>query len=170
MGKIFYTENSLYDSDSFIKKILAEFYGLENAVILRTENGKPYVENGPFFSVSHTANKLFVVLSSMNVGLDAELLSRKVNYTAIIKKFPFSEREEITCEKDFLYHWVAKESAVKYLGSTLARDLQNLTFQNGKLFYKTIELPVKLSFLILEDFLLAVCSENEPKDLPLILL
>ena len=129
MGKLFYTEKALYSSEAFIKKILSEFYDMQSAVILRTENGKPYIENGPFFSISHTEDKLFALFSNQEVGLDAENLNRKVNYLPIVKKFPISEREEITCEKDFLHHWVAKESAIKYLGATLAHDLKDLSFQ-----------------------------------------
>ena len=165
MGKIFYTEKSLYTSESFIKKILAEFYGIENAVVLRTKNGKPYVENGPYFSVSHTANKLFVVFSAQNVGLDAELLSRKVNYKLIVKKFPLFEQEEISCDKDFLYHWVAMESAVKYLGGTISHDLKDLAFKERKLFYKSVEMPVKIQFITWENYLLAVCSNTELENL-----
>ena len=144
-----------------MKRILTEFYGIENAVILRTKNGKPYVESGPHFSVSHTNGYLFVAFSSENVGLDAELLSRKIHYLPIVKKFSTLEQTEILNEQDFLYHWTAKESAVKYLGGTLANDLKKLSFIRSILSYQNEEFPVKIHFFTIKDCLLAVCSEKD---------
>ena len=161
MGKIFYAEKSIYSSENAIKRILLEFYEIKNATILRTKNGKPYVESTPFFSVSNTEKMLFIAFSSANVGLDAELLSRKPNYDSIVKKFHKDEREEITCAEEFLKHWVVKESAVKYLGGTLAHDLSKLVFVNDRLLYNGAELPVKLNFFNLEEHLICVCGEED---------
>lgn len=161
MGKIFYTDKSDYSSEEVIKKILTEFYGINNAVILRTENGKPYAQNAPFFSVSHTAERLFIAVSSKNVGLDAEHLSRKVSYAAIVKKFPNAEREEILSNETFLRHWVVKESAVKYLGGTLARDLSKLAFIQECLTYEGVKFPAKPHVFSFEGYVLSVCSEED---------
>lgn len=161
MGKIFYVDKSAFSTEEALKAILSKVYGIPNAVILRTKNGKPYVENGPFFSVSHTEKTLFIAFSSAQIGLDAELLSREINYASILKKFPSEECEEIACTQDFLKHWVVKESAVKYLGGTLARGLQSLSFFQNNLTYKGKELPVKLTFFELEGHILSVCSEED---------
>lgn len=161
MGKIFYADKAAYSSEQAIKWILSEFYGIKNATILRTENGKPYMENGPHFSVSHTEKTLFIAFSSANVGVDAEPLSRKPSYASIVKKFHEDERKEIINAEDFLNHWVVKESAVKYLGGTLASDLQQLTFMQHHLTYKETELPVKLTILHFEGHVLCVCGEED---------
>ena len=161
MEKIFFTDKTAHSSEEALKTLLNEVYNLPNAVILRTKNGKPYVENGPFFSVSHTAEKLFIVFSKANIGLDAELLMRDINYAPILKKFPLPERAEIACKEDFLRHWVVKESAVKYLGGTLARDLQKLSFIKNRLTYENEELPVNVSVLNFEGHLLSVCGEED---------
>lgn len=164
MEKIFYADITAYSSEAAIIKILSEFYGIRNAVILRTENGKPYLENaehGPFFSVSHTTEKLFIAFSSANVGIDAEPLSRKTSYASVVKKFPLEEREEIACAQDFLKHWVVRESAVKYLGGTLARDLKRLSYIDGRLSYGAVELPVKIKIFTFEEHILSVCGEKD---------
>ena len=154
-------DKSAFSTEEALKAILSKFYELPNAVILRTKHGKPYVENGPFFSVSHTEKTLFIAFSSAQVGLDAELLSREIHYASILKKFPIEERGEITSTQDFLKHWAVKESAVKYLGGTLAQDLQKLAFIQNRLTYNGKELPVKLTFLELEGHILSVCGEED---------
>ena len=76
MEKIFYADKSAFATDAALKKILMEYYGKSAPEILRTENGKPYVENGPFFSVTHTNNRLYIVFSEEEIGLDAESITR----------------------------------------------------------------------------------------------
>lgn len=165
MEKIFYTKRSNFpSSEAAVQKILAEHFGVREAVILRTENGKPYLSgNVPplFFSVSHTDDTLFIAFSDENVGIDAELASRGVDYRSIVRKFDENERREIVSVQDFLKHFVVKESAVKWLGGTLARDLYSLKFTQGRLFYGEIELPAALTVKNADGFLIAVCSERD---------
>ena len=146
MGKIFYAETSAYSTNVALKKILLTHYNVDGE-ILRSKNGKPYVKNGPLFSVSHTEKGLFIAFSNESVGLDAELLSRKVNYLPIIKKFPPIEQLEIKNEQTFLKHWVAKESAVKYLGGKLSADLKELCFVKNILYHQGTPFPAPLHFL-----------------------
>jgi 4'-phosphopantetheinyl transferase len=165
MEKIFYANKSIEpDSETAIKRILSEYFNVKNAVIERNENGKPFLANGQtplFFSVSHTGNKLFIAVSDENVGIDAESLYRNVDYLPILKRFAPEERQQIRSVEDFLRFWVAKESAVKWLGGSLAQDLRKLRYTNGRLFYGEIELPVKLVFHSFDTYLLAVCSERD---------
>ncbi len=164
MEKIFYAERSAYPtSEHAVKQVLDEYFALPNATIIRNENGKPYLENGKslFFSVTHTEDMLYIAFSDENVGVDAENLSRMVHFLPIVKKFSLEEREEIRSETDFFYHWTAKESAVKWLGGSIAHDLFKLRFLQGKLYYGEIELPAKLVFLQRDGVLLAVCGERD---------
>ena len=166
MEKIFYTDKSAYpDSESAIKQVLSEYFNLKNVVITKNEHGKPYLENGReislFFSVSHTQNRLFIAFSDENVGIDVENLSRKTDYLPIIKRFSSEERKEILSSADFLRHWVAKESAIKWLGGSLAHDLQKLRFVENRLFYGEIEIPAHLTFHSFENYVLAICSERD---------
>lgn len=165
MEKIFYTNRRNFpSSEAAVQKLLSEHFGIREAEILRTENGKPYLSgNVPplFFSVSHTGDTLFIAFSDENVGIDAELASRQVDYLPIVRKFDESERREIVSRQDFLRHFVVKESAVKWLGGTLARDLYSLKFVRGRLFYGEIELPAAITLKNENGFLIAVCSERD---------
>ena len=165
MEKIFYTDKSAYpNSETAVKYVLAEYFHLKNVEIVKNEHGKPYLENGRdislFFSVSHTENRLFIAVSDENVGIDAESLTRQIDYLPIIKRFAPEERKEILSAIDFLRCWVAKESAVKWLGGSLAHDLHKLRYFSSRLFYGEIELPTHLVFHTLENYLIAVCGER----------
>ncbi|MBQ8684685.1 MAG: 4'-phosphopantetheinyl transferase superfamily protein, partial [Clostridia bacterium] len=152
-------------SENAVQKILAEYFDVENAAILRTENGKPYLEKGKdiplFFSVSHTKDALFIAFCDENVGIDAERLDKQVDYLPIIKRFSDTEREEINSKQAFLRNFTAKESAVKWLGGSLARDFRKLQFVDGKIVYGEIRLPVYTAFPAFDGFVVAVTSERD---------
>lgn len=161
MEKIFYADKSAFATDAALKKILIEYYGKSAPEILRTKNGKPYVENGPFFSVTHTKNRLYIAFSEEEIGLDAESITRVPYYETIVKKFSPAEQEEILNAEDFLRHWVVKESTVKYLGGTLAQDLYKLHYAKGNLSYNEQPLSVQINLLRHEEFILSVCGNGK---------
>ena len=158
MEKIFYADKSAFTTEAALKRILSVCYGRDSVEILRTEHGKPYVENGPHFSVTHTKNRLYIVFSDTEIGLDAESLSRTPYYETVVKKFSPAEQAEIDCAETFLKHWVVKESAVKYMGGTLALDLYKLDYANGCLFYDNAPFPAKIALHTHEEFILSVCG------------
>lgn len=160
MEKIFYTTKPDLTTKLVLNKILSKWYDKNDAEIFRTEHGKPYVKDGPFFSVTHTCGRLYIAFSDREIGLDAESLQRKPRYTSIVKKFPPAEQAEIRCAEDFLKHWVVKESAVKYMGGTLAADLSKLQYVNGMLTYQDEEFPAKIALLRHEEFILSVCGNG----------
>ena len=166
MKKIFFLKTADHStSEQALKKILSREFKLQNPSIERNENGKPYLQNGKelnlHFSVSHTNGLTFFAFSDKNIGVDAENLSRKVNYAPIAKKFPESEQMEIRSTCDFLRHWTAKESAVKWLGGSLNKDLANLQFIDGQIHYKRVPLPICVCFLEQDGYLVCVCGEND---------
>ena len=161
MEKIFYADKSAFTSDEALKKIFSEYYGKDNVAILRTKNGKPYAENLPFFSVSHTKDRLYIAFSDTEIGLDVEHLSRTPRYESVMKKFPPIEQAEIACNEDFLRHWVVKESAVKFLGGTLACDLSKLCYANGTLTYNGAPFPTGVKLIQHEEFILSVCGDGD---------
>ena len=160
MGKIFYADRSAYTTNVALKKILFDHYNYDGE-ILRSKNGKPYVENGPHFSVSHTDKRLFIAFSDDNVGLDAEPLSREIDYTPIVKIFSMAEQLEIDSNEKFLKHWIVRESAVKYLGGSLLHDLKSLSFENNLLVYQGTPFPTPLHFLAFDGHVLCVCAKED---------
>lgn len=174
MEKLFYTDLSAYDgSMPAVRKILKEYFGVENAVIERNENGKPFLKNADiplFFSVTHTAKRLFLAFSDENVGIDAEPLSQQRNYFSILRKFPAEERAEIQNTEDFLLHWTVKESAIKWLGGSIAHDLYKLAFIQNRLTYNGLDVPVTLTTKIWDEHILTLCSERDFSTVPFIAL
>ncbi len=161
MEKIFYADKSAFTTEAALKKIFSAYYGKSEVTISRTKNGKPYVECAPYFSVTHTKDRIYIAFSEEEIGLDAEDLSRISNYGPIVKKFSPAEQAEITCAKDFLTHWVVKECAVKYLGGTLASDLKHLDYIHGRLTYQQQAFPAKITLLQHEGFILSVCGNGD---------
>lgn len=165
MEKLFYAHKTTFSSsEEALKHVLSHYLGLPSAKIVKNEHGKPFVENVKdrlFVSVSHTESLLFVAVSDENVGLDAEPMDRQTDYVPIIKRFPLEERAEIRTVQDFLRHWTAKESAIKWLGGTLAHDLKKLRFVDGVLQYDGIDIPVFVTEKIIENHFVTVCSERD---------
>ena len=88
----------------------------------------------------------------------------------IIKRFSALERKEIVDKQAFLRNFTAKESTVKWLGGTLARDFRKLQFINGKISYGEIELPTKTVFIPLDNYIVAVTSERDFSNVETIIL
>ena len=102
MEKIFYTNKDNYaTSEEAVTYILKTYFQIKDVEIHRNKNGKPYLSTiqstqpTMFFSVSHTKDTLFIIVSDKNVGIDGETKDRKINFAPIVKKFPKSEQEEI---------------------------------------------------------------------------
>ena len=108
--------------------LLAELYrqktGLPLPRIAVTPRGKPYFpESDLHFSISHTKGHAFCVLSEKNVGLDAELLGRKLNLSLAEKVLSPSEKAQFDAASDkhraLRTFWVLKEAAAKLSGEGL---------------------------------------------------
>jgi phosphopantetheinyl transferase len=116
--------------------------------------------NGPYFSVTHTKKRLYIAFSDAEIGLDAESILRAPYYETIVQKFSPAEQAEIDCAEAFLKHWVVKESAVKYMGGTLAMDLYKLSYEGGQVFYDGKPFDVTINLLRHEEFILSVCGNT----------
>ena len=78
------------------------------------ETGKPYIDGGPYFSISHSGNyAAFAVHPSRSVGLDIEKLDEeKVN---AIKYVSNEEEKKIDDVGSLFRMWSNKESLIKCL-------------------------------------------------------
>lgn len=167
MNIVFYTDKTAFsNSNDLIAFVLREKLKIKDFKIERSENGKPFLvfPNGktpPFISVSHTSEKYFLAVCDKNVGIDGEISDRTVEYLPIIAKFPLPEREEITSNSDFLRHWTAKESVVKWLGGSLSKDLKKLSFVQNKMTLNGLDLPLFLFHKEIVGHILCVCLEEE---------
>ena len=110
------------------RELLARLYreetGKDLPEILTTDRGKPYFAHSDLhFSISHTPNHAFCVLSEHNVAVDAEELDRRINLKLADKVLSPGERTQFDAAPDkhraFLTFWVLKEASVKLSGEGL---------------------------------------------------
>ncbi len=134
-------------TDEYIK----DSVGNPEAKILRTAKGKPYLENGPFVSVSHTEDFIVVAVSENNIGIDMEKTDREIKKQEELteKYFSQKEKEYATTKEKFLEIWTKKEAYVKFTGQGLS-DIGKDTFSHrGK--YERIEKEGYIIFAYRED-------------------
>jgi 4'-phosphopantetheinyl transferase len=113
---------------------------------LYNEQGKPYIERGPYFSISHCKAGIAVALDDEPVGIDIEtirraddeLIQRTMNAEeqALIKSAG-EEREA----REFTRLWTQKEAVVKCLGTGIQsfEQLQNILAKYRNIDISTFE-------------------------------
>lgn len=154
MNKLFFTKaEGVYDKlDEILRGLLG--YSPE---ILRTENGKPYIEGNPlYFSISHSGKHAIIAVCGKPVGADLEIFKDK-SHNLLISRFPSEEQEEITDERQFLLHWTAREAFIKMKGGTLANDLKSTSYSGGKIYYCGAEQVCTLQQHFTEYGVITVC-------------
>lgn len=109
---------------ALLKALFREEMGREPGPICTSDRGKPYfADKACHFSLSHTPNHAFCVLSRRNVGLDAEELGRVVSPHLPRKVLSAGELAQYESAWDknraFLTFWVLKEAAAKLRGTGL---------------------------------------------------
>lgn len=104
--------------------LLQALFGGPLPEIAYTKLGKPFFVGSPLhFSISHTRNHAFCVLSDKPVGIDAEELDREINLNLADKILSPCEMEQFRQANDprlaLLTFWVLKEAAGKCTGEGL---------------------------------------------------
>lgn len=122
-------ENSLgtfYYSFSKTSKELLEIAlkeeGITSYKILKSKNGKPYLENSNiFYNISHKNKMVGLIISNSEVGLDIECVdTENIKRKSTLKYFfTEKERESITNNEELLTLWTKKESYIKLNGGML---------------------------------------------------
>lgn len=124
--------------------------------ILRTKNGKPYINAPLFFSLAHSGRRAVIAVCDKPVGVDLELYKKKSRY-AVSSRFSLRERGEIKSERDFLKHWTVREAFVKAIGGTLFSYLKGLEFFGGDLYLDGRKQDVKIRFYYFSFGVAALC-------------
>ena len=102
-------------------ELLQTLYGAPLPEIAHTKLGKPYFVDSPLhFSISHTPNHVFCVLSDKPVGIDAEEKGRNIRLDLAEKLLSPTEMAQYQAAADprlaLLKFWVLKEAAGKCSG------------------------------------------------------
>lgn len=75
----FNNENKYYNAEYYlIKKGLHKYFNIDKFKIMYTKNGKPYLDNDIYLSISHDKEIVVIVLSNIPVGIDIQYY-RKLN-------------------------------------------------------------------------------------------
>ena len=128
-----------------------------------SEAGKPALQDGPAFSLSHSGERVLCALSDEAVGADLQQL-RPCN-PALVRRFFTAEEGawlEAQQERDlaFTLLWSLKESYVKFLGSGIAEThLDSFTVRvlpDGRA--RIDGSSVKLWYAVCGGYVMAVCS------------
>ena len=124
-------------------RLLSEVIG-DN--IIKTEAGKPYVEDSNvFFSISHTEDTLVVAVTDKgNIGIDIEPAARKrdVHFDRVAKRiFTEKEIEYATDLARFTEVWTRKEACVKCIGTGIAMDFKNFTVVENDELVSPVSMP-----------------------------
>jgi len=98
----------------------------QHSDFMYNEHGKPYWENGPYFSISHCKQGIAVAVDDQPVGIDIEAI-RHADDELIERVMNNAERQGMD-ERKFTRLWTRKEAVVKAQGVGIQsfEQLQNL--------------------------------------------
>ena len=107
---------------------------------LYNEHGKPYIEGGPFFSISHCKEAIAVALDDQPIGIDVEAI-RNVDQDLILRTMNEEEQKQIHSNRDFTRLWTQKEAIVKAQGVGIVsfEQLQGIRSQKSGVRIQTVE-------------------------------
>ena len=96
---------------------------LPNGEIKITKSGKPYLENGPFFNLSHGDEYIAFISSAREVGIDIERINQ--NKLDGIRYVLNQEEKEVADINTLFQIWSNKESLVKCTSNGL-KDIKSV--------------------------------------------
>lgn len=122
--------------------------------------GKPYLENGPFFNVTHSGRLIALAVAEIEIGIDVELI-QEYDYLSLIEEFA-SEKEKTRILysrnplKEFLNCWTQKEACIKQIGKGLSIPLKSFEISDGGVAYIEADKLKVLNLKIpaIEDYIL----------------
>lgn len=96
---------------------------------LYNEHGAPYLEDGPYFSISHSKRGIAVAISDEPIGIDIEAI-RPLNEGLVQKTMNPQEQAQIAVAanpaQEFIRLWTRKEAYVKMLGTGIISDMHKI--------------------------------------------
>ena len=110
-------------------------YGLRD--FCYNEHGKPYLEDGPYFSISHCKAGIAVAIDDQPIGIDIETI-RHANEDLIERTMNEAERLWVMGyglqDRAFTRLWTQKEAIVKAEGTGIMsfEQLQKTLMESGK--------------------------------------
>ncbi len=118
-------QNSI-EAYSLLDEMLLALTGIKKAVLRRSENGKPYIENEKIsFNLTHTDGAVACIIDTEghDIGIDTEVIGR--DGQKMIERFFDEKAKRVYASSDckplaFAKIWTEKESYAKFTGTGLS--------------------------------------------------
>ena len=124
---------------------------------LYNDYGAPYIEGGPYFSISHCKTAIAVAVSENPIGIDIEVI-RTFKPELMRKTMSPAEQQRITSsatpDQEFIRLWTQKEALLKLQGTGIISDLHHALDHTLNLSWTEIS---HLS----PDYICTICSMNK---------
>ena len=108
---------------------------------LYNDYGAPYIEGGPYFSISHCKRGIAVAVSENPIGIDIEVI-RSFSPELMRKTMNEDEQLRITSsaipEVEFIRFWTQKEALLKLQGTGIISDLHHVLAHVQDVFWTEI--------------------------------
>lgn len=139
-------------------------YKIGEYVLLKSENGKPYLKNLPLhFNLSHTSDAVACVVSQTETGVDIQ--KKTAEFNRVMRRVCSENEADLICDSEnpadtFTKLWTLKESYVKCIGTGIYGNMREYDFTSiaqkgyGKLY------GYDFSAFDLGEYVLSVCSST----------
>ncbi|MBL3658500.1 4'-phosphopantetheinyl transferase family protein [Fulvivirga sediminis] len=141
-------------------------YSINLNQIQISSKGKPYLTNGPFFSISHSSDYVICATSTNEeIGIDIER-KRPLSIEAFQRQFSETEWKRIMSSKhkndELLKYWCTKEAFLKKIGQGLEVDMKEVQIEKDKVLYNnTSYYPTLIPFH--QDYAGVLVTNNKPE-------
>lgn len=113
----------------------------QQPIFLYNDYGAPYIEGGPYFSISHCKRGIAVAVSENSIGIDIESI-RLFKPELMRKTMNEDEQLRITSsaipEVEFIRFWTQKEALLKLQGTGIISDLHHVLTHSQNVFWTEI--------------------------------
>jgi len=94
-----------------LRVILGRYLGIEEIALAVEPGGRPYLDDGPTFSVSHSRGlALYAVAANTPLGVDVELVRDEVPVAALRRRLAASDS---STPRQLLAQWTRREALLK---------------------------------------------------------
>ena len=130
---IYFNKNEYSKAEySLIKEGLSRYYKVKDFRVFYTKNGKPYLNNDIYISISHSDNLVVVAFSKEEIGIDLESIKPFSNDMKKLLDIPLKASSQ-----DSLIEFLKRESVIKLENLTMSKmndlDLSKYSFYIKKM-------------------------------------
>lgn len=111
---------------------IKDFCGKTALSFYRRPSGKPYANDAPYFSCSHSHGFSLCVVSNYEIGADIELNRNAEKYMGVARRFFHPEEFSAVTKDNFFEIFTAKEAYVKFTETGVFGGMDSFSVISGK--------------------------------------